>query len=66
MTGIVVVALLSNRHLCAEFHYYLKMLGEKKKFIINVNLKKYPRQIQHNVTDLKVELLVKIGKNCEL
>ena len=38
----------------------------KKRFIINVNLKKYPRQIQYNVTDLKVELLVKIGKNCEL
>ena len=36
------------------------MLGEEKRSIINVNLKKYPRQIQHPVTDLKMELLAKI------
>ena len=61
MTDIVVVCLLSNRHLCAAltFNQYLKMLGEEERSIINVNLKKYPRHIQHPVTDLKMELLVK-------
>ena len=33
------------------------MLGEEKRSTINVNLKKYPRQIQHPVTDLKMELV---------
>ena len=42
------------------------MLGEEKRSIINVNLKKYPRQIQHHVTDLKMELLVKIVNDCKL
>ena len=28
--------------------------------MINVNLKKYAKQVKHYVTDLKVELLVKI------
>ena len=36
------------------------MLGEEKRSTINVNLKKYPRQIQHPVTDFKIELLTKI------
>ena len=68
MTDLVVVSLLPNRHLCAEltFHQYLKMLGEEKT-IINVNLKKSLRQISHPVTDLKMELAVKIVndfKNC--
>ena len=53
MTDIVVVSLLSNSHLCAE-------LGEEKSSMINVNLKKYPRQIQHPVTDLKMKFLTKI------
>ena len=35
------------------------MLRGEKKSIINVNLKKkYPRQIQQPVTDLKIEFLV--------
>ena len=42
------------------------MLGEEKRSIINVNLKKYARQIQHHVTDLKMELLVKIVNDCKL
>ena len=36
------------------------MLGEEKRSIVNVNLKKYPRQIQHPVTGLKMELLGKM------
>ena len=36
------------------------MLGEEKGSIVNVNLKKYPRWIQHPITDLKIELLAKI------
>ena len=35
------------------------MLGEIKRSIINANLKKYPRQTQHPVIDLNMELLVK-------
>ena len=42
------------------------MLGEEKRSIINANLKKYPRQIQHLVTNLKMELLVKIVNECKL
>ena len=44
------------------------MLGEEKRSIINVNLKKYARQIQHHVTDLKMELFAKLltTVNCEL
>ena len=42
------------------------MLGEKKRSIINVNLKKYPRQIKHPVTDLKTELIVKIVDDFKL
>ena len=46
------------------------MLEEEERSIINVNLKKYPRQILHQVKDLKMELLVKIvtvsRKNCKL
>ena len=42
------------------------MLGEEKRFIVNVNLKKYPTQIQHHVTDLKMELLVKIVNDFKL
>ena len=33
------------------------MLGEIKRSIINANLKKYPRQIQHPAIDLNMELL---------
>ena len=35
------------------------MLGEERMSIININLKKYQRQIQHPVIDLKMVLLVK-------
>ena len=38
----------------------LKNVGRNKRSILNINLKKYPRQIQHPVIDLKMELLVKI------
>ena len=34
------------------------MLGEEKRSLINVNLKKYPKQTQHPATDLKMELLL--------
>ena len=37
------------------------MLGEEKRSVINVNLKKYPKHTQHPVTDLKMELLVFAG-----
>ena len=37
------------------------MLGESKGPIINVNLKKHPREIQHPITDVKMELLPKIA-----
>ena len=39
-----------------------------KRFILNINLKKYPRQIQHPTTDLKMELVVKLlmTLNCKL
>ena len=67
MTDIVVVSQVSNRYLCAELisDQYLKMLEEEEKSIININLKKYPKQIQHHVTDLKMELLVKIVNDCK-
>ena len=44
------------------------MLGEEKRSIINVNLKKYPRQIQNPVTDLKMDFLPKFLTilNCKL
>ena len=37
-----------------------KNVRRRKRSIINVNLKKYPGQIQHPVIDLKMELLFKI------
>ena len=39
---------------------FFKMLGEITRSILNVNLKKDPRQIQHPTKDFKIELLVKI------
>ena len=36
------------------------MLGEIKRSMLNVNLKKYTGHNQHPVTDLKMKLLVKI------
>ena len=39
--------------------FILEMLGEEKRSMRKINLKKYPRQIQHHVTDLKMELFVK-------
>ena len=62
MTNIVVVSLLPDRHLCGElsFHLYLKMIREKKGIYNKCkNEKKYPRQIQDPVTDLKIESLAK-------
>ena len=55
-------------HLCAElaFNYFLKMLGEIKSSILNENLVKYPRQIQHFVIDPKMELFVKIVNDFKL
>ena len=38
----------------------------RKKGLMNVNLEKYPRQIQHPVTDLKMELLAKIVNDFKL
>ena len=43
-----------------------KMLREIKRFILNLNEKKYPRQIQHPIKDLKTEVLVKIVVNFKL
>ena len=37
-----------------------------KRSILNINLKKYPRQIRHPVIDLKMELLVKIVTDFKL
>ena len=42
------------------------MLGEIKRPKLNVNLKKYPWQIQHPVIDLRMELLVKIVDDFKL
>ena len=42
------------------------MLGEEKMSIINIDLKKYQRQIQHPVIDLKMVLLVKIVNDSKL
>ena len=42
------------------------MLGVEKRSIVNLNLKKYPRQIKHPVPDLKMELLVKTGNDFKL
>ena len=41
-------------------------LREKKTSIINVNLKKCPRQIPHPVIELKMELFTKIVNNFKL
>ena len=48
------------------FNKFSKMLGETKKSILNVNLKKYPRQIQQPITDFKMELLIKIVNDFKL
>ena len=42
------------------------MLGEIKRSILNVNLKKYPRQTQHHAKDLKMGLLVKVVNDFNL
>ena len=44
------------------------MLGEEERSIISINMKKYPKQIQYPVTDLKMELLAKLltNLNCKL
>ena len=43
-----------------------KNVKRRKKVYNKCKLKKYPRQIQHRVTDLKMELLVKIVNDCKL
>ena len=57
----MLLAYTLNRYLWAElmFNQLLKMLGEIKRFILNVNLKNI-RHVQHFVIELKMELLVKI------
>ena len=42
------------------------MLEEIKRSILYVNLKKYPRKIQHPVIHLKIELIVKIINDFKL
>ena len=42
------------------------MLGAIKRYILNVNLKKCLRLIQHPIIDLKMELLVKVANNFKL
>ena len=42
------------------------MLEEIKRSILYVNLKKYPRKIQHPVINLKIELIVKIINDFKL
>ena len=42
------------------------MLGEIKRSILTVNLKKYPRWIHYPVIDPKIELLVKIVDDFKL
>ena len=42
------------------------MLGEEKRSIISVNMRKYPKQIQHPVPDLKMEVLAKIVNELKL
>ena len=39
------------------------MLEEIKRSILNIYLKKYPREIQHLVIDLKMELRIKIAND---
>ena len=59
-TGLTLNAMLVvhtlNRNLCEglTFSKLSKMLGETKRSILIVNLKKYPRQIQHPITELKM------------
>ena len=62
-TGLTLNAMLVvhtlNRNLCGglTFSKLSKMLGETKRSILIVNLKKYPRQIQHPITELKMATL---------
>ena len=43
-----------------------KNVRRRKKVYNKCNLKKYPRQIQHPVTDFKMELLAKIVNDFKL
>ena len=42
------------------------MLEEIESSILNVNLKKYPRQIHHLIIDFKIELVLKIVNDLKL
>ena len=42
------------------------MFGQIKRPILNVNLRKYPRQIQHPVIDFKMELITEIANDYKL
>ena len=44
----------------------LKNVSRRERSVINVNLKIYSRKIQHLVTDLEMELLVKIINDFKL
>ena len=81
MTDIAMVSLLSNldksHNQCNAFSIYLEQtfvckvdlqlnVRRKKRSILNVNLKNYPRQIQHPAIDLKMELTAKIVSNFKL
>ena len=81
MTDITMVSLLSNldksHNQCNASSIYLEQtfvckvdlqlnVRRKKRSILNVNLKNYPRQIQHPAIDLKMELTAKIVSNFKL
>ena len=81
MTDIAMVSLLSNldksHNQCNASSIYLEQIfvskvdpqlnvRRKKRSILNVNLKNYPRQIQHPAIDLKMELTVKIVSDFKL
>ena len=81
MTDITMVSLLSNldksHNQCNASSIYLEQtfvckvdlqlnVRRKKRSILNVNLKNYPRQIQHPAIDLKMELTAKIVSDFKL
>ena len=81
MTDIAMVSLLSNldksHNQCNASSIYLEQIfvskvdlqlnvRRKKRSILNVNLKNYPRQIQHPAIDLKMELTAKIVSDFKL
>ena len=71
-TGLTLSAMLLvytlNRYLCVEltFNWFLKMSGEIKRSILNVNLTKYSKQIQHSLIDLKMKIFTEIVNDFKL